>query len=242
MLRQRLTGFLVLQRLLLWDQVSRYVTAAKLILASQGTLAMDLPAGPSEVLVIADESAKPVFAAADLLSQAEHGEDSSAVLLCCSLDFAKAAAQAIARGIEERPARRKIKEKSIQQEHSFALVFEDWEKLYDFANQYGPEHLELCVKEPETALKKIKHAGSVFLGHYAPVAMGDYCSGSNHVLPTGGAARFYSGLGVATFLKRITYQYPTQKSLAKLKEAIELMSRQEGLDAEHGHSVRVRFL
>ena len=219
---------------------NRYVTAAKLILASQGTLAMDLPAGPSEVLVIADESADPVFVAADLLSQAEHGEDSCVVLLCCSLNFARATAQAIDRGLEQRPSRREIKEKSIR-EHSFALVFEEWGELYDFSNQYGPEHLELCVKKPELALKKIKHAGSIFLGHYAPVALGDYCSGSNHVLPTGGTSRFYSGLGVDTFLKRTTYQYPTQRSLKKLKNAIELMSRQEGLEAEHGHSVRVRF-
>ena len=114
---------------------------------------MDLPAGPSEVLVIADESADPAFAAADLLSQAEHGEDSCAILLCCSLDFARATRKAIERGIEERPKRREIKIKSIR-EHSFALIFEDWERLYDFANRYAPEHLELCVKEPKLALKR----------------------------------------------------------------------------------------
>ena len=217
-----------------------YVTAAKSILAGQGKIRMDLPAGPSEVLVIADDTACPEFVAADLLSQAEHGSDSAAVLLTCSMELAQAVGRYVEQGIEQRPARREMKLASIQK-HSFALVFDSWDEVYDFANQYAAEHLELCVKNPETAFNRIHNAGSVFLGHYAPVALGDYYSGTNHVLATGGAARFYSGLGVDTFIKRISYQYPSREGLQESLEPILLMSRYEGLDQEHGHSVAVRF-
>ncbi len=219
---------------------NRYVTAAKLILGAQGRLRMESPAGPSEIVVIADETARPDFVAADLLSQAEHGPDSVAVLLCCSKTFAEQVSREIEQGIMKRPTRREMKQKSIQ-EHSFALVFDNWEGVYGFANDYAPEHLELCVQDPEMALHKIKNAGSIFLGHYAPVALGDYYSGTNHILPTGGAARFYSGLGVDSFLKKITYQYPSKESLKNATEAILAMSRQEGLEHEHGHSVCIRL-
>ena len=226
---------------------NRYVTTAKSLLAGQGQIRMDLPAGPSEVLVIADASARAEFVAADLLSQAEHGADSVAALLCCSHDFAAAVSAHIANGLSERPQRRELKTQSIR-EHSFALVFTDWDELYEFANDFGAEHLELCVDDALKVFqrvflqdKKITNVGSVFLGHYAPVALGDYFSGTNHVLPTGGAARFYAGLSVDTFLKRISYQYPSAKSLKQALEPILLMSRHEGLAAEHGHSVAVRF-
>ena len=222
---------------------NRYVTAAKTLLAAQGEICIDLPAGPSEVLVIADESARTDFVAADLLSQAEHGSDSVAVLLCCSFDFAQSVNQEIQKGIKQRPGRKELKSESIR-EHSFALVFDTWEELYSFANDFGAEHLELCVKDPQKIFleeKRIYNAGSVFLGHYAPVALGDYFSGTNHVLPTGGASRFYSGLNTESFLKRISYQYPTKESLQSALEPILLMSRHEGLEEEHGHSVAVRF-
>ncbi len=220
---------------------NRYVTAAKTLLTAQGKLRMDLPAGPSEVIVIADDSARADFVAADLLSQAEHGADSPAVLLTNSMSLAQAVCQEIEKGIKQRPARQDIKSQSICN-HSFAIVFSDLQAAYDFANEYGPEHLELCVKQPEEAFfTQVKHAGSVFLGHYAPVALGDYYSGTNHILPTGGAARFYSGLGVDTFLKRVSYQYPTKESLKQSLQPILAISRHEGLEHEHGHSVAVRF-
>ena len=192
------------------------------------------------MIVIADESARPEFVAADLLSQAEHGEDSPAVLLTDSIALAEATAREIERGLNERPARRDMKATSIR-EHSFAVVFDDIKEAFVFSNEYGPEHLEICTQHPQRDLERITSAGSVILGHYAPVALGDYFSGTNHVLPTGGAARFYSGLGVEHFLKRITYQYPTEESLRNALDPIMLMSVHEGLDQEHGHSVQVRF-
>ena len=219
---------------------NRYVTAAKSLLAARGLIRMDLPAGPSEVVVIADETARAEFVAADMLSQAEHGHDSPAVLLTTSVDFARSVGEHIERGLQERPARREMKETSIR-DHSFALVFEDLAQAFAFSNEYAPEHLEICTRDPRADLERITAAGSVFLGNYAPVALGDYFSGTNHVLPTGGAARFYSGLGVETFLKRITYQFPDRESLATALEPITLMSRHEGFEHEHGHSVAVRF-
>lgn len=219
---------------------NRYVMAAKSILTARGLIRMDMPAGPSEVLVIADESANAEYVAADMLSQAEHGEDSPAVLLTPSYEFAQAVDRAIQKGIAARPERAEMKSTSIR-EHSFAVVYDDFEDAFAFANEYGAEHLEICTKDPRADFRKITSAGSVFLGHYAPVALGDYYSGTNHVLPTGGAARAYSGLGVEIFLKRITYQHPTRASLERALEPILLMSKQEGFDQEHGHSVAVRF-
>ena len=219
---------------------NRYVMAAKSILTARGLIRMDMPAGPSEVLVIADETANAEYVASDLLSQAEHGEDSPAVLLTDSLEFAQAVDQAVQRGIAERPDRAEMKSTSIR-EHSFAIVYEDLAEAFAFANDYGAEHLEICTREPMQDFAKITSAGSVFLGHYAPVALGDYYSGTNHVLPTGGAARAYSGLGVEAFLKRISYQYPTRESLQRALDPILLMSKHEGLEHEHGHSVAIRF-
>ncbi|MBL8022379.1 MAG: histidinol dehydrogenase [Leptospirales bacterium] len=219
---------------------NRYVTAAKAILASRGLLRIDMPAGPSEVLVIADHSARPDFVAADLLSQAEHGSDSAAVLCCLSEEFAKKVDLEIERGFAERPARREMKETSIR-EHSFALVFENIQEAVDFSNEYAPEHLEICTQNPAELAERITSAGSVFLGHYAPVALGDYFSGTNHILPTGQAAHAFSGLGVETFMKRITFQHPTKESLRQALEPIQIMSKVEGLEFEHGHSVEIRF-
>lgn len=219
---------------------NRYVTAAKVLVSSTGTVRIDLPAGPSEVLVIADETANAEYTAADLLSQAEHGEDSMAVLVCTSEAFAREVSSWIARGFEERPARRSMKETSIR-EHSYALIVRSIDEAVEFSNLFAPEHLELCVKNPEAILQRITSAGSVFLGNYAPVALGDYYSGTNHVLPTGRAGLAYSGLGVETFMRRITFQYPTRESLKKSLRPILLMSQVEGLEFEHGHSVAVRF-
>jgi len=219
---------------------NRYVTAAKSLLSGRGIIKMDVPAGPSEVIVIADSTANPEFVASDMLSQAEHGEDSPAILLTDNRELAVNVGIEIEKGIQNRPLRKEMKEKSIR-EHSFAVVFSDLNDAFIFSNEYGPEHLEICTENPEEDFKNIKSAGSVFLGHYAPVALGDYYSGTNHILPTGGTARFYSGMGVDVFLKRITYQYPSKENLLNAKDHILLMSKSEGLDQEHGHSVSVRF-
>ena len=219
---------------------NRYVTAAKNLLAASGRVRIDQPAGPSEIIVIADKTAKPAFVAADLLSQAEHGEDSPCILLTDSLVLAEKVSEEIENGLDQRPMRRQMKETSIRN-HSFAIVFESIDDAFEFSNEYGPEHLEIVTEKPEKDLEKITAAGSVFLGQYAPVALGDYFSGTNHILPTGGAARMFSGVGIDTFLKRITFQYPTRESLRKALEPIRIMSKIEGLDQEHGHSVEIRF-
>jgi len=219
---------------------NRYATAAKQLLAARGLIRQDQPAGPSEVVVIADESAHPEFVAADMLSQAEHGSDSPALLLTTNQKLAEETALAIERGLAMRPDRRELKEASIR-DHSLAIVFSTIADAIAFSNDYAPEHLEICTRTPEEHFKNITSAGSVFLGHYAPVALGDYFSGTNHILPTGGAARSTSGVGVDTFLKRITYQYPGPESLKKALDPILLMSRLEGLEHEHGNSVAVRM-
>lgn len=219
---------------------NRYVTAAKSILTARGLIRMDMLAGPSEVIVIADKTANPLFIASDMLSQAEHGEDSPAILLTDSSKLAEETAAQIEKGISDRPQRAAMKTESIR-EHSYAIVFDSLDDAIAFSNDYGPEHLEICTENPDHDLLKITSAGSVFLGHYAPVALGDYYSGTNHILPTGGSGRFYSGLGVEHFLKRLTYQHPTKESLQKAMAPILLMSTEEGLDQEHGHSVAVRF-
>ena len=159
---------------------NQYVNTAKLILAGLNKVKIDMPAGPSEILILADETANPHYVAADLLSQAEHGSDSVCVLLTQSFEFAQVVSHLVEIGIQERPHRAQFKMDSILK-NSFALVFENKESMFNFANDYAPEHLELCVRNPSLDLKKIKNAGSVFLGHYAPVALGDYYSGSNHI-------------------------------------------------------------
>lgn len=220
---------------------NRYVTAAKSILNESGEIRIDLPAGPSEVVVIADETARPEYVAADLLSQAEHGSDSSAILLTTSEKLARSVSREVVNGIKERPKRRELKTASIKN-HSFAIVFDEMNDAFTFSNEYAPEHLEICTANPKSDFEKITSAGSVFLGNFAPVALGDYFSGTNHVLPTGGSAKFYSGLGVETFFKRITYQHPDKESLRRALEPIKIMSKIEGFEQEHGHSLEIRFL
>ena len=219
---------------------NRFVTAAKSILSGRNVIRMDTPAGPSEVVIIADSTANPAYVAADMLSQAEHGADSAAVLLTDSPELARDTAEWVARGIKERPLRADMKSAAIR-DLSYAMVFDNMADAFSFSDDYAPEHLEICTADPMADLEKIKNAGSVFLGHYAPVALGDYFSGTNHVLPTAGAAKFYSGLGVDSFMKRITYQFPTKESLETSLQPIRLMSKLEGFDQEHGHSVEVRF-
>ncbi|TGK38822.1 histidinol dehydrogenase [Leptospira andrefontaineae] len=219
---------------------NKFVTAAKVLLSGQGVIGIDSPAGPSEVLVIADDSANPNWVAADLLSQAEHGEDSAAILCTDSMEFAKKVSAEIDKALKERPKRETIKRASIENE-SWILVFSNLEECVNFSNLYAPEHLEIQTANYHELFKKIKHAGSVFLGPYSPVAMGDYISGTNHILPTAGGSRIFSSLGVLTFLKRVTYQEVTRDSLEKLYPYVKVLSEFEGLDEEHGNSVKVRL-
>lgn len=236
---------------------NRYVTAAKTYISATGKVKIDQPAGPSEVLILADASANPKFIASDLLSQAEHGEDSISVLLTDSLILAENVIKEIEIAFQSRTKRLEIKKKSIF-ENSFFIIFDSFtqeqegQKLptenlmnaFRFINEFAPEHLEICLsfyEDLEEYLPHIQSAGSIFIGKYAPVALGDYYSGTNHILPTGGSAKIFSGLGVETFMKRITWQYTTKEGLKKALGPIQIMSKIEGLEEEHGHSVEVRF-
>ncbi|EMN81543.1 histidinol dehydrogenase [Leptospira interrogans] len=218
---------------------NKFVTAAKVYLSGQGVIGIDSPAGPSEVLIIADDSADPMWVAADLLSQAEHGEDSVAILCTNSLSLAQKVKEEVEKALIERPKRGEMKRKSIK-DHGKIFVFSNLEECFVFSNLFAPEHLEIQTKNFKKDLKKVKHAGSVFLGNYSPVAMGDYISGTNHILPTAGAARIYSSLGVSTFLKRVTWQEVSKKSIQNLYPHVKVLSEFEGLDEEHGNSVRIR--
>ena len=215
-----------------------WVTAAKQIVATDPLgAACDMPAGPSEVMVIADADADPNFVAADLLAQAEHDPRAQALLVTPSA----ALAQAVAAAVERQAAtlsRRAILEHSLRA--SRALVVADLESAVAVANAYAAEHLILEVREPRALLKHIINAGSVFLGAWSPEPMGDYCSGTNHVLPTYGYARAYSGLGVPDYLKRITVQELTPDGLRALGPTAVTLARLEGLDA-HAAAVTCRL-
>ena len=203
-----------------------------------GLVDIDMIAGPSEILVLADGEANPRHVAADLLSQAEHDVLASAVLVCDSMDLARAVAAELERQVELLP-RRDIARSSLEQ-NGRILVCRDLEEAVDMANLLAPEHLELCVAEPFALLEKVRNAGSVFLGRYAPEALGDYWAGPNHTLPTLGTARFSSPLSVEEFVKRSSYIYYTPEALAGAKDAIGVLARQEGLEA-HARSVESRF-
>ena len=220
---------------------NRYVTAAKSYLAGVGQIGIESPAGPSEVLIIADKTSNPEWIACDMLSQAEHGEDSVAILCTDSEELAIKVDLELKKALSERPKRREMKERAID-DNSYILIFPNIEECIDFSNLYAPEHLEIMTSNYDSDFEKIIHAGSVFLGQYSPVAMGDYISGTNHVLPTAGGSRIYSSLGVDTFLKRVTYQEIRRESLKELYPFVKTLSEIEGLDEEHGTSVYLRTL
>ena len=217
-----------------------YVTAAKTYLFSLGVIQIDSMAGPSEVLIIADESAHPDWVTTDLLSQAEHEERAIAVLITTSRELAEKVQDGITRDIKSGSGRHHIKKTSIENS-GLILVADSLEECIQFSNRYGPEHMELMVQNPLEHLTSIKNVGSLFLGHHAPVSVGDYYSGTNHVLPTGGAARYSSGLGVETFLRRTSFQFLTGEALKQSEESITAMAEVEGFDDKHGGSVRIRF-
>ena len=215
---------------------NRYVTKAKQ-LAGAADVAVDLPAGPSEVLVLADEDARPEFAAADLLSQAEHGDDSQAVLVCRSEEFAQRAIASVGEQAA-RLSRRDAIGNSLA--NSRIVVFSDPDEQIAFADAYAPEHLIVAMRDAWDAAARITAAGSVFIGGYSPESAGDYASGTNHTLPTGGWARACSGVNVDSFMRKITFQELTRDGLDALAPAITAMAEAEGLDA-HANAVRVRM-
>ena len=213
---------------------NRYVTKAKQ-LAGAADVAVDLPAGPSEVLVLADEDARPEFAAADLLSQAEHGDDSQARLVCRSEEFAR---RAIA-SVGSRPRGSAADAIGNSLANSRIVVFSDPDEQIAFADAYAPEHLIVAMRDAWDAAARITAAGSVFIGGYSPESAGDYASGTNHTLPTGGWARAYSGVNTESFMRKITYQELTRGGLEALAPTITAMAEAEGLDA-HANAVRIR--
>ena len=215
---------------------NRYVTKAKQ-LAGAADVAVDLPAGPSEVLVLADEDARPEFAAADLLSQAEHGDDSQAVLVCRSEEFARRAIASVGEQAA-RLSRRDAIGNSLA--NSRIVVFSDPDEQIAFADAYAPEHLIIAMRDAWDAAARITAAGSVFIGGYSPESAGDYASGTNHTLPTGGWARAYSGVNTESFMRKITYQELTREGLEALAPTITAMAETEGLDA-HANAVHIRM-
>ena len=215
-----------------------WVTAAKLLVANDPEgAALDLPAGPSEVLVIADQTARAEFVAADLLAQAEHSADAQVVLVTTSPDLAAATLVEL-----ERQMRRLGRESTLRQsiDHSRVLVVDSLDVAFEVSNAYAPEHLIVQTENARSWLPKIRSAGSVFLGTWTPETMGDYCSGTNHVLPTYGFARAYSGLSLTDFLKRMTVQELSADGLRDLGPVAITIAELEGLDA-HANAVQVRL-
>ena len=215
---------------------NQYVTAAKQMATKYG-VAIDMPAGPSEVLVYADETAIPAFVAADLLSQAEHGVDSQVVLVSTSEDLAKKVVAEIGLQLESL-SRKDIAAKVLK--NSCAVILEDTDSAIALINDYAPEHLILALANEEAILNKIYNAGSVFIGNFSPEAAGDYASGTNHTLPTAGYARNYSGVSLDSFVKKITYQKITPQGLQALGPSVEVMAANEQLDA-HKNAVTLRL-
>lgn len=215
---------------------NKYVTAAKM--AVYGTVDIDSPAGPSESLIVADESAKPEWMIWDFLSQIEHDPDAAAVLVTPSLSLAQKVCDLINEALPGLD-RKEIIEKALTR-HSAILVTSSLEEAVDFANVYATEHLQIVTQDPWIILPRINHAGSIFMGAYAPVPAGDYASGTNHVLPTGGCAKMFSGLSVDDFIKKPTFQYLSKKGLQGLKKTITLLAEKEGLPL-HARAVEERF-
>jgi len=215
---------------------NQYVTAAKQLVNKAG-LPIDMPAGPSEVLVCADESANPDFVAADLLSQAEHGMDSQVVLVAFSNETIQAVKDALEKQVKELP-RQEIAEGALA--NSAAVVLRDRKEALDFINAYAPEHLILALNDAEEMGEDIINAGSVFLGNYTPESVGDYASGTNHTLPTNGFARSYSGVSLDSFVKKITFQKLSREGLRLLGPSVETMAEAEELIA-HKNAVSIRL-
>jgi histidinol dehydrogenase len=214
---------------------NRYVTKAKESVTDR--VSIDMPAGPSEVMVMADETADPRFVASDLLSQAEHGADSQALLVCGSEQMADAVCAEVERQLDKLP-RKELTMKALVE--SRIVILPTVEQQIEFANLYASEHLIISMKEPWKVAEKITAAGSVFIGNYSPESAGDYASGTNHTLPTSGWARSCSGVNIDSFTRKITYQELTAEGMALLGPTIVAMADAEGLDA-HANAARLRM-
>jgi histidinol dehydrogenase len=215
---------------------NQYVTLAKQ-LVSTDAVAIDMPAGPSEVAIVADESAHPGFLAADLLSQAEHGLDSQVLMATTSLELAKKVNQEVEKQLAQLP-RAEIARGAL--ENSKTIVLKDLDEVMDLINQYAPEHLILAVEDDEALAETVVNAGSVFLGHFTPESAGDYASGTNHTLPTNGFANAYSGVSLDSFVKKITFQKISEKGIQTLGPTVEIMAEAEELIA-HQQAVTIRL-
>jgi histidinol dehydrogenase len=215
---------------------NQFVTKAKQLVSTKG-IAIDLPAGPSEVLVLADDSANASFIAADLLSQAEHGEDSQVMLVVTGKYLIQEVQEEIQKQIATLP-RRTVAEKVLM--NSGSLFFDNTNSAIDFINEYAPEHLILNTKDADVLAEKIVNAGSVFIGNYSPEAAGDYASGTNHTLPTNGYAKAYAGVSLESFMKYITFQKLTEEGIKNIGSVVELMAEAEGLEA-HKRAVSIRL-
>jgi len=218
---------------------NQYVTAAKQLAVQKG-VAIDMPAGPSEVLVYADETAIPSFVASDLLSQAEHGVDSQVILVASSEKVASKILKEVGEQVEKL-SRKDIARRAL--DNSVAVVMENQQMAIELINDYAPEHLIICVENEEEVVRQIINAGSVFIGNFTPESAGDYASGTNHTLPTYGYARNYSGVSLDSFVKKITYQKLTEKGIQNLGPTIETLASNELLDAhKNAVSIRLKYL
>jgi histidinol dehydrogenase len=215
---------------------NQYVTAAKQLVQQSG-VAIDMPAGPSEVCVLADETCNPAFVASDLLSQAEHGPDSQVLLVSTSKKVVAEVEVALTAQLALLP-RKDIAQKAL--DNSTAIVVDDMERAIFIVNSYAAEHLILACNNDDVIAEKITNAGSVFLGNYSPESVGDYASGTNHTLPTSGYARAYSGVSVDSFVKKMTFQKLTPAGLQAIGAAVETMAAAEGLDA-HKNAITIRL-
>ncbi|MDB5139882.1 MAG: hisD [Mucilaginibacter sp.] len=216
---------------------NQFVTKAKTIIQSTTTTAIDMPAGPSEVLVIADETANPVYVAADLLAQAEHGMDSQAILVCTDSNIADKVLVEVDKQASVLP-RAEIVKKAL--DNSYIVITNTLDEAMQFSNQYAPEHLILATGNWQQLTANISNAGSVFLGNLTPESAGDYASGTNHTLPTSSYSRAYSGVSVDSFVKKITFQHITAEGIKNIAPSVEILAELEGLHA-HKNAVSVRI-
>jgi histidinol dehydrogenase len=215
---------------------NQYVTAAKQLVQLEGT-AIDMPAGPSEVCVVADASAKADYVAADLLSQAEHGVDSQVLLICNDASMIEKVGQAVETQLNLLP-RKSIAQQAL--DNSKSILVSNMDEAMLISNQYAPEHLIIAADQAEALAAQVINAGSVFLGHYTPESAGDYASGTNHTLPTNGHARAYSGVSVDSFVKKVTFQQITKDGIQQVGPTVITMAEAEGLDA-HANAVKIRI-
>jgi histidinol dehydrogenase len=215
---------------------NQFVTVAKQI-ATQFGVGIDMPAGPSELLVFADDSANPAFVASDLLSQAEHGADSQVILITTSKSILEEVGKEVSIQIEDLP-RKEIAQKAIN--NSKLILVKNDQLAIEIINEYAPEHFIVCSKNEDFFIEKITNAGSVFIGNYTPESAGDYASGTNHTLPTNGYAKNYSGVNLDSFLKSMTFQKITKKGIQNIGKTIEIMADAEGLQA-HKKAVSIRL-